>query len=131
MRLGEAGGQAQVGHGKGVPLRRMTKGDWLIYYSPRTLLERGELLQAFTAIGSVVDDEIYQVEMAPGFVPWQRNVTFPEATEKPIRPLLERLSFTAGRANWGNQFRRGHFEISESDFKVIAEAMGLSSGQLV
>jgi hypothetical protein len=109
----------------------MTKGDWLIYYSSRALLESGELLQAFTAIGRMVDDEIYQVEMAPGFVPWRRNVTFLEATEKPIRPLLERPSFTTGRANGGYQFRRGHFEISESDFKVIAEAMGLSSGQLV
>ena len=35
VMTGVAGGFAQVGHGKSAPLRRMSAGDWLIYYSPK------------------------------------------------------------------------------------------------
>ena len=52
--------------GKASGLKRLAAGDWLVFYSPKTSLRDGERLQAFTAIGRVVDDELYQVEMAPG-----------------------------------------------------------------
>lgn len=53
---GAEGGFAQLCHGKAAPLKRMQAGDWLIYYSPRTDMQNGEPLQAFTAIGQVQDD---------------------------------------------------------------------------
>ena len=125
VALGVAGGFAQVGHGKGEPLRRMTPGDWMIYYSPKTSLNDGEPLQAFTAIGQIADGDVYQGEMSAEFHPWRRDVTWQKAEVAPIRPMLEDLDFTAGRSNWGISFRRGLFAISEGDFRTIATAMGV------
>ena len=76
VRLGVEGGFTQAGHGKASGLKRLKADDWLVFYSPKTSLRDGELLQAFTAIGRVVDEELYQVEMAPGFTPWRRNIEF-------------------------------------------------------
>jgi hypothetical protein len=64
--------------------------------------------------------------MSADFHPWRRDVNWSEASHAPIRPLLETLEFTAGRANWGMIFRRGHFEISERDFRTIAKAMNVT-----
>jgi hypothetical protein len=57
----------------------------------------------------------------------RRDVDFLKAREAPIRPLLETLSFTKGRASWGYAFRRGSFAVSEADFRAIAEAMGVGA----
>jgi len=62
--------------------------------------------------------------MGGDFVPWRRNVNYVEAREAPIAPLLDQLDFTRGHRNWGYQLRFGLFEITEHDFRVIAEAMG-------
>ena len=59
VRRGVEDGFAQLGHGKDAPLRRLSRGDWLIYYSPRTAHPDGEPLQAFTAIGRVEDDDVF------------------------------------------------------------------------
>src|SRR4051812_47214924 len=90
---GVAGGFAQIGHGKGAPLRRMATGDVLINYSPKTSLQDGEPLQAFTAIGTISDGAVYQVEMSPDFKPWRRNIEWVQSRPALIRPLLDRLSF--------------------------------------
>jgi hypothetical protein len=125
VAIGVAGGFAQVGHGKGGPLRRMQRGDGFVYYSPKTSLQDGEPLQDFTAIGRIADDDVYQVEMSPDFQPWRRNVTWIPVEPTPIRSMLEALSFTRGRPNWGYMFRRGHFEITGADFAAIAESLGV------
>jgi hypothetical protein len=125
VALGVTGGFAQVGHGKGEPLRKMSRGDGFIYYSPKTSLTDGEPLQAFTAIGRIAGDETYQVEMSPDFKPWRRDVTYVDGSAVPIKPLLNDLSFTTGRTNWGFMFRRGHFEVTEADFCLIAASMGV------
>jgi EVE domain len=122
---GVEGGFAQIGHGKGGPLQKMADGDGFIYYSPKTSLTDGDRLQAFTAIGHIRGEAMYQVEISPDFKPWRRNVKYLKATQTPIKPLLDLLSFTAGRASWGFMFRRGHFEITGADFHLIASAMGL------
>lgn len=123
---GVEGGFAQVGHGKGAPLRRMAPGDWLFYYSPKTSLEGGTPLQAFTGAGRILDGEVYQVEMTEAFKPWRRDVTFAtDAIEAPIAPMKERLSIITDNKNWGMVFRRGHVEITEADAQIIAEAMGI------
>lgn len=86
----------------------------------------GEPVQAFTAIGLAERDEPYTYDMGGGFVPFRRPVAFLKASEAPIRPLLPRLSFTQGRAFWGYAFRRGAFEITPEDYRVIACAMGVT-----
>ncbi|MFC5403221.1 EVE domain-containing protein [Cohnella soli] len=123
VSLGVAGGFAQLCHGKATPLKRMQPGDWLIYYSPRTDMVQGEPLQAFTAIGQVADDKVYEYRMSDSFVPFRRNICYTDCKETKIGSLLEQLSFTRGVKNWGYRFRLGHFEISEQDFRIIADAM--------
>ncbi|WP_371860416.1 EVE domain-containing protein [Paenibacillus lautus] len=123
VKLGVEGGFAQLCHGKSAPLRRMREGDWLIYYSPRTNLKSGEALQAFTAMGQVVNDHVYEYHMTASFVPFRRDIRYVPSQEVKIARLLDRLSFTRGNRNWGYAFRYGHFEIKRGDFLVIAEAM--------
>jgi hypothetical protein len=123
VQAGVAGGFTQAGHGKASGLRRLTAGDWLVFYSPKTSLRNGKPLKAFTAIGRVVDDELYQVEMAPGFTPWRRNVEFVAGVEAPIGPLIEELSFIKDKRRWGYVFRFGLFQIPPNDFELIRAAM--------
>ncbi|CAN7745503.1 EVE domain-containing protein [Paenibacillus sp. LjRoot153] len=128
VRRGVQGGFAQLCHGKAAPLKRMRSGDWLIYYSPRTEMKDGEPLQAFTAIGQVLDDKVYEYPMSDSFIPFRRDIRYTDCKETKISSLLEQLSFTRGVKNWGYPFRFGHFEISLQDFRVIADAMLNSVG---
>src|SRR5258708_4594260 len=45
-------------------------------YSPRTAYPNGEPLQAFTAIGTVVTGDVYQVQVTPDFRPHRVDVQF-------------------------------------------------------
>ncbi|WP_018150365.1 EVE domain-containing protein [Leeia oryzae] len=120
---GVAGGFAQLCHGKAAPLKRMKQGDWLIYYSPKTDMHDGEPLQRFTAIGQVVSNETYAFEMAPGFIPFRRDIRYLPCKPAAIQPLLGQLSFIQDIKRWGYPFRFGHLEITEADFRLIAGAM--------
>ncbi|WP_433746096.1 EVE domain-containing protein [Paenibacillus amylolyticus] len=117
------GGFAQLCHGKSAMLRQMSPGDWMIYYSPRTEISTGKPLQAFTAIGLIIDDRIYQYRMSESFVPFRRDLRYLPCREVKIAILLDQLSFTRGNRNWGFPFRKGHFEIGAEDFMIIASAM--------
>src|SRR5664280_67128 len=80
-------GIAQIGHGKRGGLDRMRPGDWLIYYSPRVSLGSKEPLQAFTAIGRVADEEVWQADEGD-FKPWRRRVDYDAgAVETPLQSL--------------------------------------------
>lgn len=122
--IGVEGGFCQVCHGKKGPLARMKEGDWLIYYSPKESLGGNMSCQKFTAIGKIADNHIYQFQMSDNFIPFRRNVTYlQDVKDQSIRPLLEKLTFTQGKANWGMQFRMGLFEISKNDFELIKQHM--------
>lgn len=123
MQRGAAGGFTQANHGKPQMLKRLEKGDWIVFYSPKTRYVDGEPLQAFTAIGQVRDEELYQFEMASDFVPWRRNVEFHDCHETSIKPLIGKLSFIKDKTHWGYLFRFGLFEIPEADFELIRSAM--------
>jgi hypothetical protein len=86
----------------------------------------GEPLQAFTAIGQVLEGEPYSFNMGNGFVPYRRDVQFFPAQETPIRSLLDQLSFIKNKQSWGYVFRFGLLEIPESDFQAIAVAMNVT-----
>jgi hypothetical protein len=124
---GVAGAFCQLNHGKAAQIRRLSPRDWIVYYSPRQGMNSGEAVQAFTAIGQIEPGEPYAGDMGGGMQAMRRGVSFLDAREAPIRPLLEALSFTAGRASWGYVFRRGSFEVAAKDFRVIARAMGVES----
>jgi hypothetical protein len=123
VQAGIEGGFTQANHGRPSGLRRLRPGDLIAFYSPRLSYPDGASLQQFTAIGQVVDDEPYQVEMTPTFHPWRRRLRFLQAEETAIEPLLDTLAFITDRRRWGFVFRRGLFEIGAEDFRRIAAAM--------
>lgn len=125
VRLGHAGGFMQVCHGKAAPLRRIRPGDHVAYYSPAETFRGGDCLQAFTAVGVVRPGEPYPFDMGGGFVPHRRDVAWLNGKPAPIPPLLGVLDFTSGVRNWGQKLRFGLFGISEHDWRIIAEAMGV------
>lgn len=122
VRVGRAHGFMQVSHGKAAPLRRISPGDRIAYYSPSEAIGSKDRLQAFTAIGVVKRGEPYRVDMGNGFCPFRRDVLWSEVVETPIRSLLGLLSFTRDNPNWGYQLRFGLFEIAEEDMRVIRQA---------
>jgi hypothetical protein len=120
---GRAGGFMQVCHGNGSAIRRLRAGDRVVYYSPTASFGGKDRLQAFTSIGVVEDEHVYQFDMGGGFRPFRRHVKYALANEASILPLLETLELTRGKRNWGYPFRRGLVEITERDFDTIAAAM--------
>lgn len=125
VQRGVEGGFAQVCHGKGGPLNLMNGGDWIIYCSPSLKFGEKEPCQSFTAIGKIDPGEPYTFAMSLDFIPWRRNVSFLKALAAPIHSLIDRLSFIKDKKKWGFPFRRGCFEISRDDFRVISSAMGI------
>ena len=124
IERGVAGNFLQLNHGKRAPVRRFRAGDGVAIYSPRTAYPDGEPLQAFTAIGTIVSGEVYQVEMSADFKPYRIDVRYEPCRETPIAPLIETLGFIASKTHWGAAFRFGQLRIPAADFAVIAQAMG-------
>jgi hypothetical protein len=120
---GVAGGFMQANHGKQAPLKRMKPDDWVIFYSPKQFLESDEKCQAFTAIGQVSDDEIYQYAMTEDFVAFRRNIRFYPCQEISILPFIDDLEFIPNKKSWGYPFRFGFFEIGKHDFDLISKNM--------
>ena len=129
VKVGMEGGFTQANHGRATNLRRLSKGDLIVFYSPRTRFRAGEPLQRFTAVARVPDEEPYQAEMTPTFHPWRRRVAFLPCQEAPIRPLIEALDFIQDKQRWGFPFRRGLFQIGPEDFRRIAQAMAAELSQ--
>ena len=123
VAIGRAQGFMQVGHGKGAPLKRLRAGDRIAYYSPVRVFGEKAACQAFTAIGTVRDERVYQGDMGGGFLPFRKDVDWRAAVEAPIRPLLEALSFTSGKSNWGYALRFGLLKVTAADMDLIAQAM--------
>jgi hypothetical protein len=119
---GVRGGFCQLGHGKKPMLEKMQADDWIIYYSPRQqIAPDSQTLQAFSAIGQILDRETYQTDLGD-FKPWRRDVRFLEVAQTvPIRPLIAKLEFIKDPARWGYPFFRGHLEIGRTDFELIAK----------
>ncbi len=120
VRRGVDLGIAQLGHGKRSGLARLKRGDWLIYYSPSTSMTDGEPLRAFTAVGEVADDEIYQANEGD-FQPFRRRIRYLTPTvDAPVASLPLDLTSVP---NWGYQLRRGLIPLSDHDFAVIRGAL--------
>lgn len=92
---------AQVCHGKPGPLRQMTEGDWIVYYSPTEKFQEKLPFRRFTAIGRIKAGDPYQARMSDDFNPWRIDVAFVSAKETPIEPLIEDLSFIKNKQHWG------------------------------
>ena len=99
----------------------MDTGDLLVYYSPRLTLG-GAPLRAFTAVGRVVDDQLWQAHVG-GFRPWRRRVEYDTgATSVPVADVRGDLDLCRDPL-WGYQLRRGLLQLSHDDAAVLLEAM--------
>lgn len=116
-------GICQFCHGKLIPVKRLSKGDFIIYYSSKVTIEGSELYQKFTVIGEVIDDAPYQVDMGNEFRPFRRNVKYFTAQDIDIKPLVPLLSFIKNKSSWGYVFRHGFLEIDQESFEAIAKEM--------
>ena len=125
LKRGIEGGFTQANHGKAINIKKLSKDDMIVFYSPKTKFENGEPLQKFTAIGIIADTEPYQVEMTQTFHPWRRNVKFLKCSQAPVLDLIDSLEFIKDKKKWGFPFRRGLFTIAEKDFKLISNAMNV------
>ncbi|UTW05026.1 EVE domain-containing protein [Amphritea atlantica] len=123
VRIGKSAGFMQVCHGKAAPLKRISPGDSVVYYSPVETQGDKVRLQAFTGLGCVKPGEPYQVDLDDGFQPFRRNVCWFDTREVAIVPLLDQLELSAGKKHWGYRFRFGLLQISEQDLKLIYAAM--------
>lgn len=123
---GVEGGFTQANHGSPKNLTKLQNGDFILFYSPKTKLENGDSLQKFTAIGTIIDDEVYQVKMREDFHPFRRKVKFFKCNPISIKPLIHKLSFINNKKRWGFSFLRGMFQIPQRDFELIADEMGVT-----
>ena len=123
VRSGIAEGIAQACHGKALPLQRMNKGDFVIYYSGKQTLGKPEICQEFTALGKVKDDSIYEVQLSDNFCPSRRNIEFYQSKDVSILPLINDLNFIQNKKSWGYPFRFGFLEINQYDFDLISTQM--------
>lgn len=124
VKAAESGGFCQFRHGRTAPIRRLSTGDGVVYYSPRERMGEGAYVRAFTAIGEIRSGTAYHAEQSACFHPLRRDVDYRSANDAPIAPLLGQLSFVRENPNWGLLMRQGFFEITQTDFDAIAKAMG-------
>ena len=78
----------QFCHGKSSQARRLSKNNFVIYYSSKYSMDRPKLYQKFTAIGIVDDNSPYQVEVENNFKPFRRNINYFKAQHVDIKPLF-------------------------------------------
>jgi len=123
VKNGIAQGIAQACHGKAAPLKRMRKDDCVLYYSGKQTLGQPDKCQEFTALGKVLDDDVYEVQIAENFCPSRRNIEFIPCTDVSILPLIDQLDFIQNKKSWGYPFRFGFFEINKHDFDLISSHM--------
>ena len=113
VQEGVAGGFTQAGHGTESRLKRLAKGDEIVFYSPRAD-------QRFIAVAEVTDDAPFQREDGQS---WRRKARYLDLSEAPVQPLIDELEFIRNKKSWGVAFRRGFFEIGEADYARILKAM--------
>ncbi len=118
----------QANHGKRTALDRMRPGDRIAIYSPRETFGVKGSLKAFTALCTVAEGEVYQVELSPDFKPFRRRAHYEPVTDVPISAVLPRLDFIRNKASYGAVFRFGFVKVPEEDFRVIEAAMREGAG---
>ncbi len=121
-------GFIQSNHGKSSNIKKLKTGDAILIYSSKYVFTSENTeenkLQAFTALGYVRDEELYQGDMGWGFTPFRRNIDFiKDVNMLPIIPLLGDLEFVKDVKKWGFPLMYGFLQISEHDFGIISSNM--------
>jgi len=123
VKSGVGQGITQACHGKAAPLKRMRKDDFVVCYSGKQTLGKPDKCQEFTAIGKVVDDEVFDFQMTADFCPARRKIAYIDSRDVSIMPLIDELRFIRSKKSWGYPFRFGFFEINQHDFDLISSQM--------
>ena len=103
-------------------IAKLSEGDRFAYYSPKTGFMSGDPVQAFTALGTVIDTTPFEHDW-DGHQIWVCRAAYAALPHTSVRPLLPSLAFVTNKDKWGMAFRRGMFEIGEADFDRIEAAM--------
>ena len=123
-RIAAASDFLQVCHGKEKPLQATRAGDEVFIYCPRTEMRAGEVIKSVVFRCVFNDDKIYQVEQAPGFSPFRKDVRFDHNFQPvPIKDVAG-LELTRN-PNWGMLARRGFFEITAHDAGLLRNREGV------
>ena len=117
-RIAAASGFLQVNHGKAGPLRKTKASDEVFIYCPREEMQGGAVLKRVEFRCTIDDDWVYQVEQAPGFVPYRKDVTYDMTFRGVAIHDVPGLELTAN-PRWGMLARRGFFEISAHDADLL------------
>jgi predicted RNA-binding protein len=125
VNIGKKLGVVQANHGKASGLRRMSAGDYVIFYSSKNNFENKDPYKKFTAIAKVKEGDVYKGYMSSGSEPYRRDVEFIPSEEADIIPLIPKLTFIRKKESCGFVFRFGLFEIPKEDFETIARSMNL------
>lgn len=112
-------GIVQINHGKEMPLRQMSPGDYVLFYAGKKIYGQKELSQSFVALAVLTHELIFQIEVSADFKPFRRRAKYQKVEETAIRPLISELDFIRNKQKWGFVFRSGIFEISKHDFDLI------------
>ncbi len=128
VEIGKREGFMQVCHGKGGPLRGIRPADRVIYYAPTKTYGTKDGLMSFVAFGIAEGNAPYRHDMGGGFVPFRLDVRWLPSRPVPIRPLLDHLELTRGKANWAYPFRFGLLPLSRADCDLLAAEMAVDAG---
>ncbi len=121
--IGKDRGFCAFSHGKKQAISRQSPGDRFAYYGPREGYKEGAVVQAFVALGTVLEGDPYEVDF-DGNPGWVRPAQTDIFARTPVKPLLEDLAFVSNPKYWGMAFRRSLFEISAEDYALIEGAYG-------
>jgi EVE domain len=110
-------------HGDGRAAARPANGDRFACYAPRERFGDADPVQAFVALGRILDDAPHPRPIG-AFEAQVRRAAYEPVCRAPVRPLIPLLALTRERGtHWGMAFRRGLFAVSEADFAVIEAAL--------
>lgn len=108
-RRGVRSGFIMANHGKRSPLARMSLGDGVLIYSPKTTYPDGEPLRAVTIVGEVTGDEPEPSDVIAGG--FRRAARLREIEPLPLDEIREHLPVS--------RIRFGFFGLDTSDAEAI------------
>jgi hypothetical protein len=102
-----------VNHGKRAPLARMSVGDRILVYSPKTTFPDGDPFQAIAIIGTVTGPEPEPSAVIPGG--FRLRAELREIAPIPLTLIREHLPTS--------RLRFGCFELAQDDAEAIRELL--------
>lgn len=113
-RRGLDDGFVMANHGKRAPLARMSRGDGVLIYSPKTAYPDGEPLRAVTIVGEVTGEAPEPSDVITGG--FRRAARLREITPLPLEKIREHVP--------ASRIRFGFFELNPDQAHAIWTLLG-------